>query len=211
MKKYFLAGLVTLLPLAVTFWVISLIVGFLTKPFEGIVSSFLSSLPGFGHVPRASIHLINQILILITLFFLTLFFGFIARRYFFNRLIKFGDSILYKIPLVNKVYKTSKDIVLSLFNTKNQSFKQVVLLNFPYSGSYCLGLISSDAPDTCSASIDTDMVSVYIPTTPNPTTGYLVICRKSDLMYLKMKAEDAIKYVVSCGVIQPEIAETNHD
>lgn len=211
MKKYFLTGLVTLLPLAVTFWVISLVVGFLTKPFEGIVFSFLSSLPGFGHVPRAPIHLISEILILIALFFLMLFFGFIARRFFFNRLIIFGDSILYKIPLVNKVYKTSKDIVLSLFNTKNQSFKQVVLLNFPYSGCYCLGLIASDAPDTCSTSIDTEMVSVYIPTTPNPTTGYLVMCQKSDLMYLKMKAEDAIKYVVSCGVIQPEIVESNYD
>ncbi len=210
MKKYFLAGLVTLLPLAVTFWVIALIVDFLTNPFEGFVRSFLRSLPGFGHMPPAPAHVISQILVLIALVGFTLFVGFVARRYFFNQLIKFGDRILYKIPLVNKVYKTSKDIVLSLFNTKSQSFKQVVLLNFPYSGSYCLGLISSDAPDTCSQSIDTEMASVYIPTTPNPTTGYLVMCRKEDLIYLKMKAEDAIKYVVSCGVIQPEIVENNH-
>lgn len=209
MKKYFLTGLVTLLPLAVTFWVIAIVVRFLTKPFEEFVISFLNSFPGFGHLPSGPSRVISEILILIVLFLFTLFLGFIARRYFFHQLIKFGDMILYKIPLVNKVYKTSKDIVLSLFNNKSQSFKQVVLINFPYNGAYCLGLISSEAPSTCSNSIDTAMVSVFIPTTPNPTTGYLLMCRKSDLIHLKMKAEDAIKYVVSCAVIQPETADMN--
>lgn len=209
MKKYFLAGLVTLLPLAVTFWVIAVVVRFLTKPFQEFVISFLNTFPGFGHLPPGPSRVISEILILIVLFLFTLFLGFIARRYFFHQLIKFGDKILYKIPLVNKVYKTSKDIVLSIFNNKSQSFKQVVLINFPYNGAYCLGLISSEAPDTCSNSIDTEMVSVFIPTTPNPTTGYLLMCRKSDLIHLKMKAEDAIKYVVSCAVIQPETADMN--
>jgi uncharacterized membrane protein len=209
MKKYFLAGLVTLLPLAVTFWVIAVVVRFLTKPFQEFVISFLNTFPGFGHVPPGPTRVISEILILIVLFLFTLFLGFIARRYFFHQLLKFGDKLLYKIPLVNKVYKTSKDIVLSLFNNKNRSFKQVVLINFPYNGAYCLGLISSEAPGTCSNSIDTEMVSVFIPTTPNPTTGYLLMCRKSDLIHLKMKAEDAIKYVVSCAVIQPETADKN--
>ncbi len=205
MKKYFLAGLVTLLPLAVTFWVIAFVVRFLTKPFEDLVVSLLNTFPGFAKIPKGTAHLIDEILILVFLFLFTLFLGFIARRFFFNRLIKFGDAILYKIPLVNKVYKTSKDIVRSLFSTQKQSFKQVVLLKFPYGGAYCLGLIASDAPKTCSGSMQSDeLVSVFIPTTPNPTTGYLVLCNKSDLTYLKMKTEEAIKYVVSCAVIQPE-------
>jgi uncharacterized membrane protein len=205
MRKYFFTGLVTLLPLAVTFWVLSFVVRFLTKPFEGVVTSFLNSFPSFaGHVPRGPARLISEILILVVLFLFTLFLGFIARRYFFNKLLKFGDRILYKIPLVNKVYKTSKDIVVSLFNNQSQSFKQVVLLSFPYDGAYCIGLIASDAPKTCSTSVHSDMVSVFIPTTPNPTTGYLVMSKKSDLIYLKMKTEEAIKYVVSCAVILPE-------
>jgi uncharacterized membrane protein len=208
MKKYFLAGLVTLLPLAVTFWVISVVVKFMTKPFLGVVISFFNSFPTFkGYVPLRAAQVISEICILIILFLFTLFLGFVARRYFFNRLIKFGDQLLYKIPLVNKVYKTSKEIVLSLFSDKSQSFKQVVLLHFPYEGAYCIGLIATDAPSTCSTSLDSEMVSVYIPTTPNPTTGYMVMCRKSDLIYLKMKTEDAIKYVLSCAVIQPQMAE----
>jgi len=208
MKKYFLAGLVTLLPLAVTFWVVVFVVRFLTKPFEGVVISFLTSIPGFaGRVPMGAARLISEIFILISLFLFTLLLGFVARRFFFHGLIKLGDRLLEKIPLVNKLYKTSKEIVKSLFNNNSQSFKQVVLLNFPYNGAYCIGLIASEAPDTCTRSTDTEMVSVFIPTTPNPTTGYLVMCNKSDLIYLKMKTEDAIKYVVSCAVIRPENAE----
>lgn len=205
MKKYFLAGLVALLPLAVTLWVISFVVNFLTKPFQGVVVSFLTSYPSFAsQFPERAIKPISEILILVGLLFFTLFLGFVARRFFFSQVLRLCDQFLHKIPLVNKVYKTSKDIVESLFNKKNGSFQQVVLLPFPYQGAYCLGLISSNAPITCSDSVNTEMISVFIPTTPNPMTGYLVLCRKSDLIHLDMKSDAAIKYVVSCAVIQPE-------
>ncbi len=206
MKKYFLAGLVTLLPLAVTFWAISFVVNFLTKPFMGAVVSFLTSYPAFAkHVPEQAIRTISQILILIALFLFTLFLGFVARRLVFNALLRFGDWFLHKIPIVNKIYKISKDIVRSLFNSKNGSFKQVVLLPFPYKGAYCLGLISRNAPDTCSDSVGMEMVSIFIPTTPNPTTGYIVMCKKADLIFLEMKSEAALKYIISCAVIQPKM------
>jgi len=204
MKKYFLTGLVTLIPLVVTFWAIFFFINFLTKPFMGITTEFLNSFPSFaGYVHVRLSYLISQILSLIVLFVTIFLLGFFARRYFFNSCLKLGDRILSKIPLVNKIYKTSKDIVLSVFNTKKQSFKQVVLLNFPYQGSYCLGMISNSAPTACSTSIGIDMVSVFIPTAPNPMTGYLIMCKKEDLIYLKMKSEDAIKYIVSCAVIHP--------
>ncbi len=199
MKKYFLTGLVTLLPLAVTIWVVHFFVNFLTKPFIGIVATLTDRLPIAS--PQL-IRTITQISILIALFFLTWFLGFVARRFFFNQLIRLGDRILTKIPLVNKVYKTSKEIVKSLFTSKEKSFKQVVLLPFPYQGSYCIGLVARTAPRTSSET--EEEVSVFIPTTPNPTTGYLVMCPKSQLIYLDMKTDEAIKYVVSCAVIQPD-------
>lgn len=206
MKKYFFTGLVTLLPLAVTFWVISFFVRFLTQPFQGIVVSFLNSFDVIeGHIPSQATRLISQIMILMILFLVTLLLGFVARRFFFNRLLKIGDLMLSKIPLVNKIYKTSKEIVLSFFNAQQQSFKQVVLLRFPYREAFCLGLITNDAPKTCNPSLHTPMLSVFIPTTPNPATGYLVMCKKEDLIYLKMNSEDAVKYVVSCAVVQPEM------
>lgn len=204
MKKYFLTGLVTLLPLAVTLWIVLLVVNFLTKPFMGAVKKLLFSSPSLSaYTPEPIVRTITEILVLIGLFLFTLFLGFVARRIFFNQILRLGDKLLHKIPLVNKVYKTSKDIISSFFNTSKQSFKQVVMIPFPKKGSYCLGLITSDAPTTCNNAAKEEMITVFIPTTPNPTSGYLLLTKKADLIFLKMKSEDAIKYVVSCAVIQP--------
>lgn len=205
MKKYFLTGLATLLPLAVTLWIVVTITNFLTKPFMGAVQHFLLSFPALKiSTPEPVIQTVSEILILIALFAFTLFLGFVARRIFFNQILRLGDKLLHKIPLVNKIYKTSKDIISSFFNTSKQSFKQVVMVPFPRKGTYCLGLITSDAPSTCNHATKEEMVTILIPTTPNPTSGYLILAKKSDLIFLKMKSEDAIKYVVSCAVIQPQ-------
>ncbi|HSX27035.1 MAG TPA: DUF502 domain-containing protein [Chlamydiales bacterium] len=207
MKKYFLTGLVTLLPLAVTIWILHFIVRFLTKPFIGIVETLLDewTIGPFGIITSEQlIDVASEILILIALFVFTLLLGFVARRYFFRKLISLGDLLLHKIPLVNKVYKTSKDIVKSLFGTGRTSFKQAVLIPFPYKGSYCVGLIAREAPKTCSDAMKDELISVFIPATPNPATGFLVMCPRSELIFLDMRSEEAIKYVVSCGVIQPE-------
>lgn len=201
MKKYFLTGLVTLLPLAVTIWVVHFFLDFLTKPFIGVVSLLTDRLPIDS--PQL-IRKITQVLILIGLFILTFIIGFVGRRFFFNQIIRLSDKILIKIPLVNKVYKTTKDIVNSLFGSKEKSFKQVVLLQFPYPGAFCIGLIAKNSPKTCSDAESKKLISIYIPTTPNPSTGFLVMCEKKDLIFLNMKAEQAVKYVVSCAVIQPE-------
>lgn len=210
MKKYFLTGLVTLLPLAVTLWIVHFVVRILTKPFMGIVTSLVHKLftgPYGVILSETAIRTISQIIILAGLFFTIFFLGLIARKYFFSQLLRFGDNLLHKIPLVNKVYKTSKEIVQALFSSTENSFKQVVMLPFPYQGCYCIGLIARNAPRTCSETQNAEMISVFIPTTPNPSTGFLVVSRKSELIYLDMKTQDAIKYIVSCGVIQPSAPE----
>jgi uncharacterized membrane protein len=207
MKKYFLTGLVTLLPLAVTIWVVHFILTFLTKPFIGIMRALAELLPirSLGFISKESfIRAISPFLVLIFLFLLMFFLGFVARRFFFEKMIRLCDRLLTKIPLVNKVYKTSKEIVKALFNSKQGSFKQVVMLPFPYQGCYCIGLIAREAPITCSSAEHDELVSVFVPTTPNPTTGFLVMSHKSELIYLDMKSEEAIKYIVSCAVIQPD-------
>lgn len=204
MKKYFITGLVTLLPLAVTFWVVHFVVDFLTRPFIGIVLLVTNKIPlGSAQFIRT----LSQILIIIVLFLATFFVGFVARKYFFGRLLRYGDHLLIKIPLVSKVYKTSKGIVKSLFGSSSASFKQVVMIPFPYKGCYCIGLIARDAPHSCSEAEKDELVSVFVPTTPNPTTGFLVMSHKSELIYLNMKSEEAIKYIVSCAVIQPGESE----
>ncbi|MES2273668.1 MAG: DUF502 domain-containing protein [Chlamydiota bacterium] len=206
MKKYFITGLLTLLPLAVTFWVIHFVVNFLTKPFVGLVIDILDSFSIGSFIGSDQfIHTMSQIIILIALFLITFFLGLVARKYFFGQLLRMGDRLIHRIPLVNKVYKTSKEIVQSFFVSNKNSFKQVVMITFPYKGCYCIGLVARESPLTCSEINKEELVSVFIPTTPNPTTGFLVMSSKSDLIYLQMKSDEAIKYIVSCGVIQPEI------
>ena len=199
MKKYFFTGLVILLPIAITVWALVFIVRFLTKPFMGLMTHFVKELSIAA--TDQGIRILSEIFILVALVFFTFFLGFVARRFFFNRLIEIGDRMLFRIPLVNKVYKTSKELVSSLFASKKDSFKQVVLLRFPSRESYCIGLIASPAPKTFS---EKPLVSVFIPTSPNPTTGFLVMMPKEDLIPLEMKAEAAFKYVVSCAMIPPK-------
>ena len=208
MKKHFITGLVILLPLTVTILVLGFLVRFLTQPFFGLVSNFLAQLnivnKGFLFLsPDQVIKYFSQFLILITLFLITICLGMITRWFFINALFRLGDKILHRIPIVNTVYKTTQEIIKTLFVSDKNSFKQVVMAPFPSPGSYMIGLISREAPPNCSKAVNDELISVLIPTTPNPTTGFLIMFRKKDLVYLDMKPEEAIKCIVSCGVIHP--------
>jgi uncharacterized membrane protein len=200
MKKYFLTGLVTLLPLAVTVWAAKVILNFLTKPFIGLFTHLTHSWP----IPESLARVISQLLILVGLFLFVLLLGLVARWFFFNSLLKLGDRILHKIPLVKTIYKTTKDIIVPLFGTDMKTFQQVVMVSFPQPDSYVLGLVARDAPQTCSDLMNKEMISVFLPTTPNPTTGYLILRPREELIFLDMQTEEALKYIISCGVVSPE-------
>lgn len=209
MKKYFITGLVILLPLAVTIAIVVFTVNFLTKPFVGIVSGFLKDFnilnKGFFLMSNEEVVLYgSKILILICLFLFTLILGMIARWFFFKSLIHLSDKVLQKIPLVNKVYKTTQEIIKTIFVTDKSSFKQVVMVPFPKPGTYVMGLVSRESPKACSDKAGGELFSVLVPTTPNPTTGFLLMYKKEEMIFLDLKPEHAIKYIVSCGVITPE-------
>jgi uncharacterized membrane protein len=202
MRKYFLTGLAALLPIAVTVWFVLWVVDFLTRPFMGFVTKLLSQ---FSFWPsEVAIRVMSQVLILVAIFVLVFALGVIARWFFFKTLLKIGDYVLRKTPLINKIYVTIKEIFDVLFAPNNTSFNQVVLVSFPHEGCYVIGLVTRDAPSTYSEQTKQDLVSVFVPTTPNPMTGYLIACPKEDMILLNMKPEAAVKYIVSCGVIQPE-------
>lgn len=214
MKKYFITGLVILLPLAVTIAIVIFVVNFLTQPFIGLVSNFLSEINYINRdflflKPEQMIRYGSQLLILICLFLFTLFLGVLARWFFIKTLISLSDKLLHKIPIVNKVYKTTQEIIKTIFVTDKSSFKQVVMVPFPNPSTYVIGLISRDSPSSCSEAVQGHLVSVLVPTTPNPTTGFLLMYEKSKIIYLDMTPEQAIKYIVSCGVITPEHPQPN--
>lgn len=209
MKKYLITGLVILLPLAVTIAIVVFIVNFLTQPFIGVVSEFLTNFSilnqGFFFLTPEQVSLYgSKLLILVCLVVFTLLLGVIARWFFFKALLNLSDKLLHKIPLVNKVYKTTQEIIKTLFVTDKSSFKQVVMVPFPKPGTYVMGLVSRESPKVCSDKTDGELFSVLVPTTPNPTTGFLLMYKKEDMIFLDLKPEQAIKYIVSCGVITPE-------
>jgi uncharacterized membrane protein len=208
MKKHFLTGLAILLPLAVTVAVLNFLINLLTKPFIGLVSSIVCRIPfPSNHSILFSqeniIHYTSKILILITLFLLTMFLGVVTRWFIVKELFHLGDKILHRIPVINTVYKTTQDIMKTLLSSDKKSFKQVVMVPFPHRDTFVIGLVARDAPELCSSKTNTDLVTVLVPTTPNPTTGFLLMYPRSELIYIDMRAEDAIKYIVSCGVITP--------
>jgi uncharacterized membrane protein len=207
MKKYFLTGLILLLPLALTIAIVVFLVNLFTHPFMGLVDYIFSfspalaqladSIPGWTEIVKYG----SQILILILLFGITILLGVFARWFFFKSLFNMGDYVIHRIPLVNKVYKTTQEIIKTLFTPNAQSFKQVVMVPFPSPGIYSIGLVSSDAPPVCKSAGKADLITVFIATTPNPTSGFLVLYPREQCIFLDMKTEDAVKYIISCGMI----------
>lgn len=202
MKKYFITGLILLLPLVLTAMLVIFIINLFTKPFVGAVSGLFQYLglfqDGFLFLgARQMQHIIAQIAILALLFFLIVGLGMIARWFLVHYFIRFGDFIFHRIPFVSSIYKTIQDVIKTVFATETKSFKQVVLVPFPNPEAKTIGLVTRE-------DIQVDgigRVAVFVPTTPNPTSGFLMLYKPEELIWLDMSVEDAFKYVISCGVI----------
>lgn len=208
MKKYFVTGLAILLPVALTIAIVVFIFNLLTGPFLGLVTTVFERYQlfkqGFLFLNASEIqNLIAKLLILISLFLICVGLGFIARWFFFHTILKFAEYIVQRIPLVRSIYNTCQDVIKTIFASKTNSFKQVVLVKFPHSHAYSIGLITRENIPGLEGTSFENAVSVFVPTTPNPTSGFLVMYKPEDLIYLNMKVEDAFKYIISCGVISP--------
>lgn len=212
MKKYFITGLVVLAPLALTLAVFIFIVNFLTEPFSGAVNAIFSHFDffhsGFLFLSGEQVQkIVSQVVILASLFFFTVLLGFLGRLFFINYFIGLGDKILHKIPFISSIYKISQDVIKTIFTTENRSFKQVVLVPFPSADSQSVGLVTRDDFSTMGNAPEKKLIAVFVPTTPNPTSGFLILYPQEQLTYLDMSVENAFKYVISCGVILSPFAK----
>lgn len=206
MKKYFITGLVLLLPLALTVLIVIFIVNFFTNPFIGVVRGFLDQLgvlqKGFLFLSAAQVQLYaSKLLILVLLFFFTVFLGWLTQWVIVHYFIRLGDYIFHRIPFVRTIYKTSQDVIKTIFGTKTRSFKQVVLVPFPNKETYSVGLVTREEIPAFKGDEKKELLAVFVPTTPNPTSGFLMMFEAEDLVFLDMRVEDAFKYIISCGVI----------
>jgi uncharacterized membrane protein len=205
MKKYFTTGLAIVLPVLVTFLIVGFLINFLTKPFIGPTSAFLSQMIG----QYDSLHFLQQkgvlsflskMMILLFLGGIVFFVGLIAKLFLIDYLIRFGNFLFHKVPFINKIYKACQDVVHSVFHTST-SFSQVVLVPFPTERSQSIGFITGKPIALIEKDVTTDFVSVFIPGTPNPSVGFLFILKAEKLIYLDMKVDEAMKFILSCGVV----------
>lgn len=208
MKKHFITGLVIVLPLVLTLVILSFLLKLLTKPFEGIAVSLLEHFNLLGQSflffnSKQVLNYFSQMLIIVVLFLLTLLMGFLARWFFFHEIIKLSDWAMHRIPLINKIYKASQETVTTLFSSQSRTFREVVLVPFPHFGGRSLGFVTADRLHEKSHEQYQNMITVFVPGTPNPTVGLLILYRRDQVVPLNLSVEQAIKCVISCGVMLP--------
>lgn len=204
MKKLFFTGLITLLPFTLTLIIAAFVINLFTTPFQGSVASILDyynllDKPFLFFSGESILFFSSKFLVLIALGFFTILIGFLGRLFITKTFFRFGDYLIQRIPFVNTVYKTTQDVVKTLFNTSGSSFSQAAIVPFPYSGVYCMGLITErQTPESHS-----ENVLVFIPGTPNPTAGFMLSFRYEEIIFLDMKVEDSLKFIISCGIMYP--------
>lgn len=205
MKKNFLAGVALLLPIVLTVIVVMFFVNLLTAPFLGLVQAAFHKLDlldkSFLFLSGQQIvNLTSHILVLLTLLLGTLLIGFLAQHLFLDRAVTALDRIIHRIPIVNKIYKACQEVMGTIFNPSSTTFSQVVLVPYPHSNTYAIGFITKEAQSEGSDQEHLGLISVFVPGTPNPTMGFNLLYRRSQLLFVNMRVDDALKFVISCGV-----------
>lgn len=209
MKKDFFAGLALILPIVITIFVIQLLFKILIAPFEGFTKPIMDWIGSFNHLPQALhspelIHFVSQVLVLIFLILLTLFIGFLGKIFLVDALFKLGDRLIHKIPFANKIYKAVQDVIHNLLKEEKMSFSRVVLAPFPYADSKVVGFITKDQEAIEGVSSSEKKTAVFIPGTPNPMMGFILLIPENELIHTNIKVEEAVKFIVSCGVVLPK-------
>ncbi len=212
-KRYFITGLAILLPLALTIAIVLFVINLLTGPFLGLVQGIMNYYnfmqDGFLIFTGPQLQkFLSKILILIFLIFFTIGLGWLTRWVVVHYMLKTGDYIIHRIPFVNALYITFQDVFKTIFKSETSSFKQVVIIPFPNPDCKTLGLVTKE---DIHFGEEKKRVAVFVPTTPNPTSGYLLLLKEEDLTYIDISVEDALKYVISCGVILMPFTKMSRD
>ena len=193
-RRWLLAGLLVLVPVAITFWVLSWVVGMLDQTLLILPAAWQPDkllgfhLPGFG--------------VLLTLL-IVLVIGGMASNFFGRRLVSWGNALLSRIPIVRSIYSSVKQVSDTVFAENGNAFRKALLVQWPREGVWTIGFLTGLPGGDVVNHLHGDYLSVYVPTTPNPTGGYFVMLKKSDCIELRMSVDEALTYVISMGVVIP--------
>ena len=205
MKKYLVAGLLVWLPLAITIWVLSWLLGVMDGVFASLLSATQAVLPESARAGLEQARHIPGLGVLVMLLGL-LATGVFAANIFGQWWLRQWDAILGKIPIVKSIYNSVKQVSDTLFSTNGNAFREAVLVQYPRAGSWTIAFVTGKPGGEVAAHLPGDYVSVYVPTTPNPTSGFFLMMPRADVLALRMSVDEALKYVISMGVVGPELA-----
>tara|TARA_B100000524_G_scaffold277797_1_gene154630 strand:- start:58 stop:714 length:657 start_codon:yes stop_codon:yes gene_type:complete len=193
LRSYFFTGILVTAPVVITLWIVFTLVNIfddLVTPFIPIEfnpNTFLPrEIPGLG--------LLGLIIFLILI-------GFLTANFFGRWLVNKTEIVLQNIPLIKTFYKTIKQILETVLSNKSDAFRNVVLLEYPRKGTWIIGFTTGETAGEIKKKVKKKLINVFIPTTPNPTSGFLLLVPENELTYLDVNVDDAIKTVVSAGII----------
>lgn len=196
LKKYFITGLLIWIPLAITFMVLAWIVSTLDAillwlPNEHQPSRYIGfDIPGVGVVAS-----------LLIIFFT----GLIAANVLGQKLVKLWEALLARIPVVKSIYYSVKQVSDTLFSSSGQAFRKALLVQYPREGAWTIAFLTGQPGGDAARHLSGDYVSVYVPTTPNPTSGFFLMMPRKDVIELDMSVDEALKYIISMGVVAPPL------
>lgn len=197
LRAYILTGLVVWLPILATFVVLRFIIDILDSTIALLPNAyqpqqlFGRNIPGLGVI-------LSLALLIVT--------GIFARNFFGQHVVRWGETLLAKIPLVRSIYTASKQIIQTLFESNSQAFRKVLLVEYPRKGMWSIAFLTGTASSQVSNHTHAETLSLFIPTTPNPTSGFLILVPKNEAIELDMSIEEALKFVISLGVMQPALS-----
>ena len=202
MKKYILAGLLVWLPLAITIWVLSWLLGALDGVFAGLLSASQAVLPASAadeierlrHIPGLGVLLMVLGLLLTGMF---------AANFVGQWWLRQWDRMLHQIPIVKSIYSSVKQVSDTLFSSSGNAFREAVLIQYPRAGCWTIAFVTGRPGGEAAQHLHGDYVSVYVPTTPNQTSGFFLMLPRADVIVLQMSVDEALKYVISMGVVVP--------
>lgn len=194
-RKWLLAGLLVVVPIAITIWVLEWIVSTLDKTLLILPSSWHPDKLLGVHIPGFGVLLAIGILLVL---------GATASNFFGNKLVNWWHALLNRIPVVRSIYSGVKQVSDTLFSESGNAFRKAVLVQWPREGMYTIAFVTGAPGGDAANYLQGDYLSLYVPTTPNPTGGYFVMVKTSDCIELRMSVDEALKYIVSMGVVVPE-------
>ena len=206
MKKYILTGLLVWLPLAITIWVLKNVIGTLDGVFAWMVTAAQTVLPASLHPALQDLQQIPglSVIILVTALWLT---GVAVTNMAGQWLLNQSNRILSNIPIVKSIYNSVKQVSDTLFSSSGQAFREAVLVQYPRQGSWTIAFVTGKPGGEVAEKLPTEHVTLYVPTTPNPTSGFMLIVPRADVQPLAMSVDEALKYIISMGVVAPPPAD----